>query len=152
MILLPFAVAHLKLAGACLTPFGHIIVPIGEAQPGTARADQWWWSRWGLEAAGQVGDGSGLPESQARDERNPLCSSGDSGSARAPRPDAGCPAQAPSAPVTGPPRRSSDLPAGWAGRLRPDSIQATRITPARVVGRPVDDHPPCVAPGVRSLG
>lgn len=34
VILLPFAVAHLRLAGACLTPFGHVIVPIGEAHRG----------------------------------------------------------------------------------------------------------------------
>ena len=35
VILLPFAVVHLKLAGACLTPFGHVIVPIGEARRGS---------------------------------------------------------------------------------------------------------------------
>jgi len=29
---LPFAVAHLKLAGACLTPFGYTVVTIGEAR------------------------------------------------------------------------------------------------------------------------
>jgi len=33
---LPFAVAHLKLAGACLTPFGHTIVSIDEARRGGA--------------------------------------------------------------------------------------------------------------------
>jgi len=33
---LPFAVAHLKLAGACLTPFGHTIVSIDEARRGRA--------------------------------------------------------------------------------------------------------------------
>jgi uncharacterized membrane protein YccF (DUF307 family) len=26
---IPFAVAHLKLAGAALTPFGHEVVPVG---------------------------------------------------------------------------------------------------------------------------
>jgi uncharacterized membrane protein YccF (DUF307 family) len=29
---LPFAVAHLKLAGACLTPFGHTVVSVDEAR------------------------------------------------------------------------------------------------------------------------
>jgi len=33
---LPFAVAHLKLAGACLTPFGHTIVSIDQAGRGLA--------------------------------------------------------------------------------------------------------------------
>jgi uncharacterized membrane protein YccF (DUF307 family) len=28
---IPFAVAHLKLAGAALTPFGHEVVPVGAA-------------------------------------------------------------------------------------------------------------------------
>ena len=28
---IPFAVAHLKLAGAALTPFGHEVVPVGTA-------------------------------------------------------------------------------------------------------------------------
>ena len=28
---IPFAVAHLKLAGAALTPFGHEVVPVGSA-------------------------------------------------------------------------------------------------------------------------
>ena len=28
---IPFAVAHLKLAGAALTPFGHEVVPLGSA-------------------------------------------------------------------------------------------------------------------------
>lgn len=30
---LPFAVAHLKLAGACLAPFGKMIVPVGTGAP-----------------------------------------------------------------------------------------------------------------------